>query len=75
VALPLLDGTPSEGLWIEVAPDGSDLLFQAVGVPIFRPQSSSLVGVLVLARAIDSTFVREVKDHTNSDIVFFCSTR
>ena len=71
VGLPLSEGRPAEGLWIEPSPDGGDLLFQAVGVPIFRPQSTSLVGVLVLARAIDSAFVRELKAHTNSDIVFF----
>jgi serine/threonine-protein kinase len=71
VGLPLSDGRTSEGLWIEVGPGGGDLLFQAVGVPIFRPQSTALVGVLVLARAIDSAFVSEIKAHTNSDVVFF----
>jgi len=71
VGLPLSEGRPAEGLWIEIGPDGGDLLFQAVGVPIARPSSASLVGVLVLARAVDSAFVRELKAHTNSDIVFF----
>ncbi|HET7039875.1 MAG TPA: HAMP domain-containing protein, partial [Gemmatimonadales bacterium] len=70
VGLPLTEGTPAEGLWIEVGPEGEDLLFQAAGVPIKRP-GGSLVGVLVLARAIDSAFVREIKAHTNSDVAFF----
>jgi serine/threonine-protein kinase len=70
VGLPLGEGRPAEGLWIEPAPDGGDLLYQAVGVPILRP-GGSLVGVLVLARAVDSTLVRELKLHTNSEIAFF----
>jgi serine/threonine-protein kinase len=72
VGLPLGEGRPAEGAWIEVADDGSDLLFQAVGVPILRPgPGASLVGVLVLARAIDSAFARELQSHTASEIVFF----
>jgi serine/threonine-protein kinase len=70
IGLPLSEGRPAEGLWIEPDPDGGDLLFQAAGVPILRP-GGSLVGVLVLARAIDSAFARELQAHTNSDIAFF----
>ena len=70
VGLPLSEGRPAEGLWIEPTPDGGDLLYQAVGVPILRP-GGSLVGVLVLARAVDSTLVRELKLHTSSEIAFF----
>jgi serine/threonine-protein kinase len=70
VSLPLSEGRPAEGAWIEVAEDGSDLLFQAAGVPILRP-GGSLVGVLVLARAVDAAFAQELRLHTTSEIVFF----
>lgn len=70
VGLPLSEGRPAEGLWIEPDPQGNDLLFQAVGIPILRP-GGSLVGVLVLAHAVDAAFVGELEAHTASEIVFF----
>lgn len=60
----------TEGVWIEPGPDG-DVIFQAVGVPVFNPVRTVLYGVLVVALPIDSTFAFELKGRTNSDVVFF----
>ena len=60
----------TEGVWIEPGPDG-DVIYQAVGVPVFSPARTAIYGVLVAARPIDSTFAFELKGRTNSDIVFF----
>jgi HAMP domain-containing protein len=65
-----LEGTPTEGLWIEPGETG-DELYQAVGVPIKNPAGTTTYGVLVAALPIDSAFAAELKRHTNSDIVFF----
>jgi serine/threonine-protein kinase len=72
VGIALSEGRPTEGLWIEVDPEGGDVLFQAVCVPILRPGASrALVGTIVAAREIDTTLVRGLKEQTNSDVVFF----
>ncbi len=60
----------TEGVWIEPGPDG-EVIFQAVGVPIFSPARTAIYGVFVAALPIDSTFAFELKSRTNSDIVFF----
>lgn len=65
-----LEGQGTDGLWIEPGPEG-DLLFQAVGVPLFDPGGRAQFGVLVAALRIDSTFAAELEQHTNSQIVFF----
>lgn len=65
-----LEGEPTQGVWIEPA-DSTDVLYQAVGVPVKDPNSDKIYGVLVTALAIDSAFVRELKLHTGSEIAFF----
>lgn len=69
VGIPL-EGRSAEGVWIEPGPAG-DQIYQAVGVPIMPPRGSTVYGVLVLAVAIDSSFVAHLKANTNSEIVFF----
>ncbi len=59
----------TQGVWIEPGPNG-DIIFQAVGVPVFNPARTALYGVLVVAVPIDSTFAFELKGRTNSDVVF-----
>ena len=70
VGIPL-EGRRAEGVWIEPGPDGSDLIYQAVGAPIMAPQSSVVYGVLVAAVPVDSAFAAHLKTNTNSEIVFF----
>ncbi|MBI3081533.1 MAG: HAMP domain-containing protein [Gemmatimonadetes bacterium] len=70
VGIPL-EGRVAEGVWIEPDPDGSDLIYQAVGAPIMAPQSSVVYGVLVAAVPVDSAFAAHLKSNTNSEIVFF----
>ncbi len=64
-----LQGEATRGIWIEPGPDG-DVLYQAVGVPIYPPGRTTPLGVLVAALPIDSAFVAELKTNTNSDVVF-----
>jgi serine/threonine-protein kinase len=70
VGIPL-EGRVAEGVWIEPGPDGSDLIYQAVGAPIMAPQSSVVYGVLVAAVPVDSAFAAHLKSNTNSEMVFF----
>ncbi|MFL5494232.1 MAG: protein kinase domain-containing protein [Gemmatimonadales bacterium] len=65
-----MEGQTTEGIWIEPGPAG-DELFQAVGVPVADPGSPRPFGVVVAALRIDSAFARQLRRHTNSEIVFF----
>ena len=65
-----LAGDRTRGMFIDVGPDGEDLLYQAVGVPIQAPHGPVL-GVLLAGLAIDSSFLRQLKAQTSSEIVFF----
>jgi HAMP domain-containing protein len=65
-----LEGQPTEGLWLEPAPDG-DEVYQAVGVPVTGPGSSAPLGVVVAAIRIDSAFAHLLRRQTNSEIVFY----
>lgn len=65
-----LEGELTEGTWIEPGAE-SDLIYQAVGVPIFDPRRTVVYGLVVAALPLDSLFASELKRRTNSDIVFF----
>ncbi|HEX3233427.1 MAG TPA: protein kinase [Gemmatimonadales bacterium] len=65
-----LEGQTTEGVWIEPGQAG-DELYQAVGVPVVDPGSARPFGVVVAALRIDSAFARQLRRHTNSEIVFF----
>ncbi len=65
-----LDGAITEGTWIEPTTDG-DLVYQAVGIPIFDPSRTTIYGVLVAAQPLDSLFAAELKQHTTSEVLFF----
>lgn len=65
-----LQGDSTEGVWIEPTPDG-DVIYQAVGVPVFDPGRTLIYAVLVTAHEIDSAFAADLQRHTNSDVVFF----
>lgn len=74
VGLPLQQGQPAAGAWIEPGADGAaenDRLFQAVGVPIVSPGGTTVYGVLVAALPIDSAFVAHLKQNTASEVLFF----
>lgn len=62
-----LGGEASEGVWVEATSAG-DSLFQAVAVPL--TSGGALSGTLVLALAVDSSFVDRLKRHTASEVVF-----
>ncbi|MFN8650711.1 MAG: protein kinase [Gemmatimonadales bacterium] len=62
-----LGGDASEGIWVEATAAG-DSLFQAVAVPL--TSGGALSGTLVLALAVDSAFVDQLKRHTASEVVF-----
>ncbi len=63
-----LGGDVTEGLWIEEGPQG-DALFQAVGVPL-STSPGRVLGVLVLAAAVDSALAARLERQTASEIVF-----
>jgi eukaryotic-like serine/threonine-protein kinase len=63
-------GDTTTGLWIEPGPKG-DVLYQAVGVPMFDPTRTRLEAALITALPIDSALVDELVDLTNSEIAFF----
>ncbi|MCZ6661586.1 MAG: protein kinase, partial [Actinobacteria bacterium] len=65
-----LEGELTEGTWIEPGPYG-DVVFQAVGVPIFDPARAKIHGVLVAALPVDSTLAEDLKSRTDSEVVFF----
>ncbi len=64
-----LGGDTTRGLWLESGPDGRDVAFQAVGVPVIV--GGRVVGVTVAALPVDSGFAAELKRQTSSEIVFF----
>ncbi len=65
-----LQGDSTNGVWIEPTDEG-DIIFQAVGVPVFDPSRTLIYAVLVTALPVDSAFAGELQRHTNSDVVFF----
>jgi serine/threonine-protein kinase len=65
-----LEGRATTGVWIEPGPDG-DLIFQAVGVPIYDPTRSVVHGVLVAAVRVDDAFAAELARNTGSNVAFF----
>ncbi len=74
VGLPLQQGRPAAGAWIEPGAEDAaegDRLFQAVGVPIVSPGGARVYGVLVAAVPIDSAFAAHLKQNTASEILFF----
>jgi eukaryotic-like serine/threonine-protein kinase len=65
-----LEGQITQGLWLEPA-EGGDDLYQAVGVPVANPGSTTPFGVVVAALKVDSGFVAQLRRNTDSEIVFF----
>jgi eukaryotic-like serine/threonine-protein kinase len=65
-----MEGQVTQGLWLEPTDDG-DALYQAVGVPVVNPGSSTPFGVVVAALRVDSAFAAQLHRNTASEIVFF----
>jgi HAMP domain-containing protein/tRNA A-37 threonylcarbamoyl transferase component Bud32 len=65
-----MEGQVTQGLWLEPG-DGGDDLYQAVGVPVANPGSTTPFGVVVSALEVDSGFVAQLRRNTDSEIVFF----
>ncbi len=65
-----LQGDSTQGIWIEPTDEG-DVIFQAVGVPVFDPSRTLIYAMLVTAQTVDSAFAADLQRHTNSDVVFF----
>jgi HAMP domain-containing protein len=65
-----LEGQITEGLWLEPGPRGDDL-YQAIGVPVTDPGSTTPFGVVVAALQVDSALVAQLRRNTDSEIVFF----
>ncbi len=65
-----MEGQITQGLWLEPGEHG-DELYQAVGVPVASPGSTSPFGVVVAALKVDSGFVAQLHRTTDSEIVFF----
>jgi eukaryotic-like serine/threonine-protein kinase len=65
-----MEGQITQGLWLEPA-DGGDDLYQAVGVPVANPGSTTPFGVVVSALKVDSGLVAQLRRNTDSEIVFF----
>ncbi len=65
-----MEGQITQGLWLEPGEAGDDL-YQAVGVPVANPGSTSPFGVVVAALKVDSAFVAQLHRTTDSEIVFF----
>jgi len=66
-----LAGDSTQGYWIELDDRGGDVLFQAVGIPIYDPERTTVHGALVNALIVDEIFVSELKTYTGSDVAFF----
>ena len=65
-----MEGQITQGLWLEPG-EGGDELYQAVGVPVANPGSTTPFGVVVSALEVDSGFVAQLRRNTDSEIVFF----
>jgi HAMP domain-containing protein len=65
-----MEGQITQGLWLEPGAAGDDL-YQAVGVPVANPGSTTPFGVVVSALKVDSGFVAQLRRNTDSEIVFF----
>jgi len=65
-----MEGQITQGLWLEPG-DGGDDLYQAVGVPVANPGSTTPFGVVVSALEVDSGFVAQLRRNTDSEIIFF----
>jgi len=65
-----LEGQITQGLWLEPGQRGDDL-YQAIGVPVANPGSSTPFGVVVSALQVDSALAAQLRRNTDSEIVFF----
>jgi len=65
-----MEGQVTQGLWLEPTDDG-DALYQAVGVPVVNPGSTTPFGVVVGALRVDSAFAAQLHRNTDSEILFF----
>ena len=65
-----MEGQVIQGLWLEPTDDG-DVLYQAVGVPVVNPGSTTPFGVVVGALRVDSAFAALLHRNTDSEILFF----
>jgi eukaryotic-like serine/threonine-protein kinase len=65
-----MEGQVTQGLWLEPTDDG-DVLYQAVGVPVVNPGSTTPFGVVVGALRVDSAFAALLHRNTDSEILFF----
>jgi serine/threonine-protein kinase len=65
-----MEGQITQGLWLEPG-EGGDDLYQAVGVPVASPGSTTPFGVVVSALKVDSGFVAQLRRNTDSEIAFF----
>lgn len=65
-----MEGELTQGLWLEPTDEG-DALYQAVGVPVANPGSTTPFGVVVAALRVDSAFAAQVRRTTDSEIAFF----
>jgi serine/threonine-protein kinase len=65
-----MEGQVTQGLWLEPTDDG-DVLYQAVGVPVVNPGSTTPFGVVVAALQVDSAFAAQLRRNTDSEIAFF----
>jgi eukaryotic-like serine/threonine-protein kinase len=65
-----MEGQITQGLWLEPGAEG-DELYQAVGVPVANPGSTTPFGVVVSALEVDSGFVAQLRRNTDSEIAFF----
>jgi HAMP domain-containing protein/tRNA A-37 threonylcarbamoyl transferase component Bud32 len=65
-----MEGQITQGLWLEPGEEGDDL-YQAVGVPVANPGSTTPFGVVVSALRVDSGFVAQLRRNSDSEIAFF----
>jgi eukaryotic-like serine/threonine-protein kinase len=65
-----MEGQVTQGLWLEPTEEG-DALFQAVGVPVVSPGSTTPFGVVVGVLRVDSAFAAQLRRNTDSEILFF----
>ena len=65
-----MEGQITQGLWLEPTGEG-DALYQAVGVPVASPGSTTPFGVVVAALQVDSAFAAQLRRNTDSEIAFF----